>query len=163
MSNPIETNCSKAIVLFIDSNLGGGMKMTNFYVAGHALIQNEKGEYLTLKRSALNDYMPFKWDIPGGTVEAGEKVEEAILREVSEETGLVVKVIRPLYAFSNLSQLPKRQTVQLIYLCELISGTITLNPEEHDDCCWADAEKVRQIDKIAFFDEFASNVLLENK
>jgi 8-oxo-dGTP diphosphatase len=61
--------------------------MNKFFIAGHALIRKGE-EYLVLKRSERNDYMPLKWDIPGGIVEMGETVEQAVIREVKEETGL---------------------------------------------------------------------------
>jgi 8-oxo-dGTP diphosphatase len=50
---------------------------TRFFAAAHALIKNNEGKYLITKRSNDNDYMPDKWDIPGGTVEPGESPEDA--------------------------------------------------------------------------------------
>ena len=131
--------------------------MSIFYVAGHALIKNEQGEYLILKRAACNDYMPLKWDIPGGTVEVGETVEEAIKREITEECSLNVLPIAPVYIYSNLSQIPNRQTVQIVYYCKYISGKINLNPEEHEEYKWISKEDLADYDKIAFLDSLYTN------
>lgn len=129
--------------------------MSIFYVAAHALVVNEDGCILIIKRSSKNDYMPLKWDIPGGTVEVGETVEEALLREMLEETHLNVIPIRPIYAYSNLSQIPHRQTVQIVYLCKYIGGDIVLNPEEHDEYQWINCSDLKNFECIAFLDAFS--------
>ncbi len=131
--------------------------MSIFYVAAHALIINEDNKVLVLKRSSLNDYMPHKWDIPGGTVEVGETVEEALVRELKEETNIKIHPLYPIYAYSNLSQLPKRQTVQIVYKCEYINSAITLNPREHEEYKWVSYDKIKELDCIAFLDELIKN------
>jgi 8-oxo-dGTP pyrophosphatase MutT (NUDIX family) len=50
------------------------------YAAG-GLVKNKKGQYLIMKRRG-------KWDLPKGKLDKGETLEEAAIREVSEETGL---------------------------------------------------------------------------
>jgi len=49
--------------------------------ASGGLVQNGKGEYLFIFRYG-------KWDLPKGKLEPDEKIEDAALREVSEETGI---------------------------------------------------------------------------
>lgn len=131
--------------------------MTQFFMAAHGLI-HKKDQYLVTRRSALNDYMPFKWDIPGGFVESGETIENALIREVKEETGLIVKVLSPLYIYSNLSQLPNKQVFQAIYLCDFLDGTIILNPDEHDLFVWIDKAEISKLDTIAFLEDFLRNI-----
>lgn len=124
--------------------------MSIFFVAAHALVVNKENKVLVMKRAECNDYKPLTWDIPGGTVEVGETVEEALIRELKEETGIEIKPLHPIYAYSNLSQLPKRQTVQLVYACEYKGGNVILNPEEHEEYKWIDYPEIRNLECIPF-------------
>jgi 8-oxo-dGTP pyrophosphatase MutT (NUDIX family) len=61
------------------------------YAAG-GLVRNAQGRYLIMKRRG-------KWDLPKGKVNRNETIEEAGVREVSEETGLTdLQVVGPLMA-----------------------------------------------------------------
>lgn len=51
------------------------------------LLENNKGQYLLLKRSVGSSWAAGKWQLPGGKMEWGEKVMETLHREVIEETG----------------------------------------------------------------------------
>lgn len=55
-------------------------------VTGGAIIKDELGRILMQKRSDYGD-----WGLPGGGMEAGETIEETMIREVKEETGLGIK------------------------------------------------------------------------
>lgn len=57
-----------------------------------AIVEFADKRILLIKRRTV----PFKgyWALPGGRVEAGESVEEAVVREVKEETGLDIEIIR---------------------------------------------------------------------
>ena len=123
--------------------------MTLFYVAAHALVRRA-GRYLVTRRSADNDYMPLKWDLPGGTVEPGETLEDALIREVFEETGLKVEVRGVLHVYSDRHTLPARQTVQCVYACDHVAGEVRLNPSEHTAFAWLDAGDLRSLDAIGF-------------
>ena len=94
--------------------------MNNVFVAVHALI-SEGNNILLLKRSKDDDYQPGLWDIPGGTVEFGETIECALQREIMEEVGLQVEHISPLYIYTNNSELPQRQTFQIVMKRNLIN------------------------------------------
>lgn len=123
--------------------------MTAFFLAAHALIQKD-GRFLATRRSAVNDYKPGEWDVPGGTVHAGETMEQALVREVLEETGLEVSIVRPLAIYSNTGSLPEKQYFQATYLCQYVSGDVKLNPEEHDAHEWVSLEELGDRNAIAF-------------
>nr|WP_145403201.1 NUDIX domain-containing protein [Paenibacillus xylanexedens] len=54
-------------------------------VTGGAIIRDHAGRILLQRRSDYGD-----WGLPGGGMEAGEQIEETMIREVREETGLEV-------------------------------------------------------------------------
>ena len=133
----------------LDSSYG---KHIAYYIGAHALVRKDE-RLLLLQRSGTKAYMPGKWDIPGGSLEAGESPVATILREVKEETGITIRVKRIRYAYSNLAEMPLRQTIQVVYDAEYISGDITLNPQEHQDFKWVSMEELQQYDLINFVDE----------
>ncbi|WP_145408635.1 NUDIX domain-containing protein [Paenibacillus xylanexedens] len=58
----------------------------NIIVTGGAIIKDSYGRVLLQRRSDYGD-----WGLPGGGMETGETIEETMIREVKEETGLTVK------------------------------------------------------------------------
>jgi len=52
-----------------------------------ALIRDDRGRVFAQRRSATRRVLPGLWDIVGGHIEAGETLEEALAREIEEETG----------------------------------------------------------------------------
>jgi len=69
------------------------------------------------------------YDIPGGGVYLGEATEEAVKREVKEETGLDVKVGQLVFCGNSFFQMPFEgnyvQSLLLYYLCEVTGGEIS--------------------------------------
>ena len=69
---------------------------------------------------------PFKSHlaIPGGIVEYGERTEEAVIREVKEETGLEVQIKELVGVYSDPSRDPRGHFVSVCYLCTPIGGRL---------------------------------------
>ena len=59
-----------------------------FRLSSHAVITNEMGHILQLKQT----YGDKRWGLPGGALEPGETIHEALFRECVEELGLEVEV-----------------------------------------------------------------------
>ena len=133
----------------------------SFHIGVHALILDEKMKVLVTKRSELENYMPLLWDIPGGSVEMGETVEQALVREVKEETNIIISPIKPIYVYSDLSWVPNRQLFQIIYKCTYNGGDIILDPEEHDEYKWVDYEDIGNLKCIAFLENLMKNYSLD--
>ncbi|MBE7543432.1 MAG: NUDIX hydrolase [Bryobacteraceae bacterium] len=68
------------------------------------------------------------WTLPGGLVESGERLESAVVREVLEETGLLVRPTAIAAVFERIMPDIDGRTeyhyVIIDYLCELLSGTL---------------------------------------
>ena len=68
------------------------------------------------------------WSLPGGAVEAGDWLETAVLREVREETGLVVEPISIHEIFERIIRdsagVPEYHYVLIDYICRVTGGEL---------------------------------------
>ena len=75
-----------------------------------------------------------KWEIPGGKIDFGETAAECIVREVREETGLIVSPVKLIDCiWSNIwdvSDGHKIQAILIPFICEVESGTA--RPGDHE-------------------------------
>ena len=91
-----------------------------FRIGVFALIFNLEKQILLGHRRDID-----WWNLPGGGMESGETVDEALCREVREETGLEVKVEQLVGVYSK----PQKQEVVLTFLCQVIGGTLQSTEE----------------------------------
>ncbi len=113
--------------------------MSTFGVATKAVIYNSDNKFLILKKSDKEDINPNTFDIPGGRISFGEKLEGALIREVKEETGLDVKPEKVFEVWTFTKE--NFQLVGINYLCKLLGGDPKLS-EEHNDSVWLSYEEV---------------------
>ncbi len=59
---------------------------------------------------------PPGWAIPGGFVDYGESLEDAVCREAKEETGLDIELIRQFHTYSDPERDPRHHTISAIYI-----------------------------------------------
>lgn len=87
----------------------------------------EKGKVLLVKRN----HPPFvgQWVLLGGHVEYGERVEEAVKREMKEELGIKVEIKSLLGVYSDPKRDPRQHTVGVAYLLERVEGNFRVDRE----------------------------------
>src|SRR5579875_2453907 len=98
------------------------LRSAPFRIGVYALIFDEGRVLLALRRDI--DW----WNLPGGGMEAGETVEEALIREVREETGLEVAVERLVGVYSK----PQKNEVVLALRCRITGGTLSATEESRE-------------------------------
>ncbi len=119
--------------------------MKTILVATFALIKNSENQILILKR-AKRDTFPGRWELPGGGMDSGERPEESIEREVLEETGLIVKALRPLSVITHENHDATADIVRITYECDLIDDEKVILTKDHEDYRWVDLNKINLID-----------------
>lgn len=125
-------------------------------VKGIVLYQ---GKMLLLRRSLQDDVDPGIWETVGGKIEFGETMQEALRREIREETGLPVEVGELLYASTFFTN-PARQIFLLCYACAAGSDSIALSGE-HIDYCWAGRREAMHRLSSEILEDLKENAVFE--
>jgi 8-oxo-dGTP pyrophosphatase MutT (NUDIX family) len=121
--------------------------MPTHIVAVAGVVENEQGQILLVKTQHGG------WVCPGGQVEVGENLIDALIREVKEESGIDVRVSNLLGVFSNtgihkwydgITDVPTK--VMFDFMCTSVGGELCTS-EETSDCRWVEKDKVLEMVK----------------
>lgn len=107
-----------------------------------SVILNHGLKKVLLIRRSSDDLGGGLWESAGGKVEEGETLEEGIVREVKEETGLKVALEKLLYA--SLSEIHGKKVVFIVYLCSTEEEHAALS-REHTEYKWVDKDECRAL------------------
>lgn len=106
-----------------------------------ALIISQNGQILVAQRS-LSMHLPLKWEFPGGKVEPDETAEDGLIREIREELGVEIQILKKMLP-SVYDQ--GKQVIRLLpFQCKLISGEIKLT--EHAAFQWLFPAELKKLD-----------------
>jgi 8-oxo-dGTP diphosphatase len=115
------------------------LSLTTVLVAACALIDAD-GRVLLAERPAGKP-MAGLWEFPGGKVEAGERPEQTLIRELKEELGIVVSepCLAPLTFASHVY--PDFHLLMPLYVCRRWEGIVA--PQEAQRLAWVKPPKLR--------------------
>ncbi len=108
-----------------------------------AIIELTDGNIVLIKRK----YPPPGWAIPGGFVDPGESLAEAVRREAREETSLDIDVLSIFHVYSKPWRDPRGDTVSVVYHCRADG-----RPEGGDDAEKAVAYSPDDLPDVIAFD-----------
>ena len=97
---------------------------TAFPRVGVGAVMVHDGRVLLIRRG--KEPLRGRWVVPGGTVEPGETLQDALVREVREETGLTVRPGEVILVFDRIQREGgevRYHYVIVDYLCEYVEGT----------------------------------------
>lgn len=109
-----------------------------------AAIILQQQQVLCAKRPS-NGVLGNLWEFPGGKVEPGETLEEALHREIKEELSIEIKIHDPF--MSLVHTYPTHTVLVHTYLCEWVSGEMT--PLVHSDIRFVLIEDLDELDWVA--------------
>ena len=114
-----------------------------FLVATGAIIENNStGKILLLKRSKEKDFSPGIWEYITGRLHQFEEPEDGLRREVMEEAGIEIEVIKPIHIFHIFrgERTAENELIGIMYWCRTNAQDIKVS-EEALDYVWVSAEE----------------------
>lgn len=130
-------------------------------IAGIAIVNN--GKVLIIQRSSDENIFPNLWEFPSGKKEPMEKIEDAVKREAKEETGLDIKIGKPIsvFNFGWEKEDEIRDATEIVFLGEIEGSTNVKISDEHQNFAWITKNEVNNYDMSAETKE-AIKVALSN-
>lgn len=109
-------------------------------LVGVGAVVVEDGRVLLVRRGT--EPLKGHWSLPGGLVEVGEALSSAVVREVREETGLIVEPVELIEILDRIHREGERVRYHYViadYLCRVVGGALQAA---------SDADAVRWVDRV---------------
>ena len=117
------------------------MKNVRFHITVKGIVVLDNKILLLKRVKPSTDGLGF-WELPGGGLEYGETPNQALIRELKEDTGLDIVIIKPAYTFTKIRE--DYQTVGIGFLCIPKNDHVRLS-DEHTDYCFVTIEKAKEL------------------
>lgn len=117
------------------------MKNVKFHITVKGIVVLDNKILLLKRVKPSTDGLGF-WELPGGGLEYGETPNQALIRELKEETGLDIVIIKPAYTFTKIRE--DYQTVGIGFLCIPKNDHVRLS-DEHTEYCFVTIEKAKEL------------------
>lgn len=126
-----------------------------FSLSVKAIVMDKDKRCLVLRRSMASKNNAGKWEFPGGKLNPGESFDNALEREVHEETGLEITLLRPFD--TAMSSIQDRRVVYLFMLAETGTDRVRLS-DEHDAFQWVAVDRLAEVDLARQFQSVAQRM-----
>jgi ADP-ribose pyrophosphatase YjhB (NUDIX family) len=103
-----------------------GEEKAHFRIGVFAVIERD-GHYLLARRRDIG-----WWNLAGGGLEYGETVEEGLAREVREEVGVEIEIVRLIGVYSK----PRKHEIVLTFLCQVVGAAEPGTSDEVSEVAW---------------------------
>jgi len=111
-------------------------------------VLSKQNKVLLLRRAASEMVLPNLWELPSGKKETTETIWQALVREFKEETGLKVKIVKPISVFDYrlIKDRQKVYTTQINFLVKYTGRRleIKLSPE-HRAYKWVGRKDLKKL------------------
>lgn len=122
---------------------GSAPAANSLWPSGFAAVRDERGRLLLARRADTR-----QWELPGGRVNIGESISDAVRREVAEETGLRVTVLGLLGVYTDPGHVmvhdtgEVRQQFALLFDAVVTAGEPRPDYQEIENVAWFAAEEI---------------------
>ena len=125
------------------------MKPDEFHLTVLGVLQRPDGKYLITRRNLDKEWAAGWWEVPGGGVRAGESAEDAVKREILEETGVDVSNADGGYVFSYKRVNPEEKNNYFVdiyrFTGDFSEADLHLQEAETDGYMLATAEEIEAL------------------
>jgi 8-oxo-dGTP diphosphatase len=116
--------------------------------------ENNGTSVLLIERG--NEPYKNRWALPGGFVDMDELVETACIRELQEETGLVVEKMTQFKTYDAINRDPRHRTISVVYFAELDKKQNVAGGDDAKNAQWFPVDSLPELafDHKQIIDEF---------
>lgn len=131
------------------------LKDDEYHLTVLGVIARKDGKFLITKRVMTKAWAPGWWEVSGGAAMAGEESEEAVLREIKEETGLDASGFEGGYLFSYKRENPGEGDNYFVdiyrFVGEFSEKDLKLQEAETDGYMFATAQEIKELGNQGIF------------
>ena len=131
------------------------LKDGEYHLTVLGVVRRTDGKFLITKRVMTKQWAAGWWEVSGGAAQAGEDSEEAVIREVSEETGLETTNLEKEFLFTYKRENPEEGDNYFVdvyrFTGDIKEQDLHLQEAETDGYMFATAEEIAAIAKEGKF------------
>ncbi|MCR5254778.1 MAG: NUDIX domain-containing protein [Acetatifactor sp.] len=131
------------------------LKDDEYHLTVLGVVRRRDGKFLISKRVMTKSWAPGWWEVSGGACMAGEESEEAVKREVLEETGLDVSNAEGGYCFTYHRENPGKGDNYFVdvykFIMDFDESDVSMQEEETDGYKLATLDEIKEIAKRGEF------------